>query len=579
MESLAWICLEEKEFEESRDWYTRAVESGNVNSILRKDNFDKALDEARIDSEQFEKIFSNLSTSDENVKSELKSSFSPQVSNLIDACDRVNKFRPHVISYVDMKDSPLEMYWTHFEEIKKQSQDGHPFAQTLLTSMSYFAEGMHYLEKIIAKSINSGEIEHVRAQSIHNLANSFRETEIVACFYPSLLQNVMKVCKTCINTNKSDLDLAARVVYCTALSASQSHEMLPFVKVSCEKYPDEPYLYKIYCGTYAVLQNFKASLKVCIQGLNKFPKNTDLLFCKAGIMKMLPSPRDEVIAAYKEFIKEAPFDQRMIPEAYYNIAYCSLSKESDTAKMYYTKGLEEERKLLPCFIPYTSNVKNVLEAILQVGDNYKNEVSTQLQLMHSTRLRYRETLNKMVESRSKLKHGMVNGPMNQFKPKRVNDMKEITFRDMTPRKDHVYNDRIINLLIAEDPMLGIVSAIHTVVRDDNGDCLNCAFNELDHNDEYVRRCLCFGSKIRVLNPHYRLDIDGSIVLQVDDPKNIILQSSGKDKQFCRYCWKESPNHACGRCKQAKYCCRDCQTNDWKILKHKLICRLEYLENI
>lgn len=335
---------------------------------------------------------------------------------------------------------------------------------------------------------------------------------------------------------------------------------------------------------------------------------------------MTSSPESRVIAAYHEFIKEAPFDDRMIPEAYYNIAFSSLGKgkgknAEKTAREYYSKGLEEEAKLLPCFIPHESQVKTILEVLLALDpkgydhldkkpaktdqpsqkEKPAQEVpkptaaSMKLQLTNPTRLqfvnRHRETLKMMAElcgtmgsgkGKYKARVNMTINPKNdQQMPKDLADIQEIGFRDMNPRKDHVYKKRMINLLISEDPMFGLYTAIHVVVRDDNGDCLNCSFYELDHNDPNVRANLCFGSRISVLNPYYRLAGDGSATLRVDDPKSIIYHWGGKEKPICRYCWKESPPHACSRCSRAKYCGRDCQTQDWKVLNHKLICKLKY----
>lgn len=594
MDSLAWEYLMENELDQAKKWYERAIEAGNITSLLRKHIFYAQLEETRKVIKDISGLGPKLSTPENPSKSE-------DVANLIDVIARVSKHKPNITQNVELGKSPMLKYWTHLEEIQKRAENGHPFAKTLLMSMGYFAEASDFLKKLSSKKTKFAEIEHVREQCIYNLADCFKTTEIVAFFVPSQVTELMKICKAKITHEKSRLVLSARIVYSYLLSASQSSEMLSFTKISNKLYPEEPFFYKIISGIFAVNQNFEASMQIADQGLQRFPKDECLLYCKAGAMKMIKSiPTGEKIAAYKKFIEEAPFDERMIPEAYYNIAFYSLSEKSNTdADKYYAKGMEQEQKLLPCFRPCESNTKSILEALLRLGGNGQqsqasnstdkacksSEAATKLQLTNPARLqivpRHRETFKKIVELHSQ--KSVLNVSVNpQYKhneqiPKHFKDIKEITFRDMNTRNDQVYENRIINLLIIEDPMIGLLSAIHVVVRDDNGDCLNCSLYKLDHSDEYVRKNLCFGSKISLLHPYYRIATDGTFALRVDDPNTIIYRKSGKDNSICRYCWKEHPLHACGRCKRAKYCSRDCQVDDWKVLNHKSICELNYFK--
>lgn len=598
MESLAWKCLSEREYEQAENWYTKALEAGNNHSIQNKEKFYKILEEAR---NYIKEVKAQFQPSDSSAPElETKDRLPVEMLNIVEAIEKVTNNKPSIAGVVELADSPLAQYWNNFEEIQKRAAKGHGFALTLLIAMGHFAEGIADLKKLCSVKMNHSDTALTQEQCIHELADSFRATEIISFFEPSELPVLMRICKAKISNQKSDLDLDVRIVYCFLLTVSQNSEMFSFSKICHQMYPDEVFFYKMHAAAFAVRQDFDASMQVSDQGLNRFPTDEDLLFCKAGAMKMIKSCRDkQVVAAYKEFIKHAPFDERMIPEAYYNMAFYSTGDEK---RMYYKKGLEAELKMLPCLLPYQSNMKSLLDA-LQVFEkkekneqpnktaqtaeqNLKTSSAVNLQLTNPARVQYvqkhRETLKKMTEfhrSKEFIVKVSMKTPKDQEASKHPDGSKEITIRDMNPHKDEVYKKRFINLLIIEDPMFGLLTAIHVVVRDDNGDCLICSFYNLDHFDENVRRSLCFGSKITVMNPYYRLATDGNVALRVDDPKTIIYRSSGKDNPICRYCWKENPQHSCGICKRAKYCCRSCQTDDWKNLKHKLICGLKYFDDM
>ncbi|XP_037040161.1 uncharacterized protein LOC119077107 [Bradysia coprophila] len=585
MESLAWTFLWEKDVEQAGSWYLKALESGNGHSIQNKDKFDKALEKVRL---WLEKVSSETDASPEDL------------GKLIETIERVTNDKPTISKIEEVAGSSVGKYWNNFEEIKKRAQNGYPFAKRLLTSMSYFADSVHGFDQLSAKKVSAADIGFTQDQCISNLANCLRVTEIVVFFHPSELPRLFNLCEARISSRKSALDLDARVVHCFLLSVSQNSEFTSFARVCLQMYPDEIFFYKMQAAALALRQNFEASMKVTDEALQKFPNDECLLYCKAGAMKMIEScGKEKVIAAFKEFIKHAPFDERMIPEAYYNMSFYASDDEQD---IYYQKGMEAELQMLPCLLPYQSKSKSLLDALNAFGKMSKSgvprsattkstepnlkssaAVSSNLQVTNPARVqcvqRHRETLKKMTEMMS-TKNFCASllsiTPQHEQKLATSSDgFKAITLRDMNPHKDTVYTQRLINLMICEDPMFGLLSAIHVVVRDDNDDCINCSFYDLDHYSQTVRQNLAFGSTITVLNPYYRLASDGSVALRVDHPKTIIYRECGKNNPVCRYCWKGNPQHACGSCKRVKYCSRSCQTDDWKILKHKMICGLKY----
>jgi MinD superfamily P-loop ATPase len=60
------------------------------------------------------------------------------------------------------------------------------------------------------------------------------------------------------------------------------------------------------------------------------------------------------------------------------------------------------------------------------------------------------------------------------------------------------------------------------------------------------------------------------MIRVDDPDSILFIEESK-KDICRFCGQSDSRFKCSKCDKAKYCSKECQTSDWKLLKHKLIC--------
>lgn len=585
MESLAWKHLYDKELEQAESWYARAMESGNEHSIRNREKFCEVRESLRKYLKEME---------DESEKRNPK-----DVQNLIDAIEQATDNNLYISKMASLADSPIEKYWRHLEEIQKRAKKGHPFAKRLLTSMSYFAESVQLLDRIKSTKMSAGDLAIAHEQFLQNLANSLRVTEIVVFFLPNELPRLLKICETKISSRKSDLDRDARVVYSFLLSVSQTSEFFQFTRICLQLYSDEAFFYRMHAAALALQNKFEASMKVSDQGLQKFPTDESLLSCKAGAVKLVNSSGEkQIIAAYKAFLKHASFDERGVPEAYYYLAFYSSKEERE---VYYQKGVEAEKQMIPCFLPYECKAKNVLDALMafeKTNEKGQSKPSTKssmkkdskssnvLQVTDPARIqcvqRHRETLKKMSEMTFPNMHVAklsINPQHEQKMSDQPENIKGITLRDMNPHKDMVYKKRLINLVISDDPMFGLLSAIHVVVRDDNNDCINCSFYDLDHFDKNVRENLAFGSKITVLNPYYRLATDGSVALRVDDPKTIIYRVAGKDNLICRYCWKEKPQHTCGGCKRVKYCSRDCQIEDWKTLKHKIVCGLEYFNGM
>jgi hypothetical protein len=330
-------------------------------------------------------------------------------------------------------------------------------------------------------------------------------------------------------------------------------------------------------------------------------------------MKILISATDEykyedIIAAYEKFIAAAPFDDRMIPEAYYSMAYLTLTYGKHIPNYfglmedYYKQGLEAEEKILPCFLPYkASQAKPICEAKIKQKSQVQSKVKKlggsaavvskgispssgnerSLQPTNPARVEAVVRFRKMFKSLDAIASAnyktniSVQPKSKQTIPRSLANLEEITFSEMITTKDQVYNGRLLNLTVTEDPMVGMLSAIDLIAKDKNDDNLKISFYKLDH--QTAKTDLSFGSQITIINPYFRIAADGTLAIEVDDPRSVIYHRDS-NKSICRYCWKENPKYSCAICGRAKYCSKECQNQDWKVLKHKHICKLSCFDD-
>ena len=81
-----------------------------------------------------------------------------------------------------------------------------------------------------------------------------------------------------------------------------------------------------------------------------------------------------------------------------------------------------------------------------------------------------------------------------------------------------------------------------------------------------------GATFLIMNPYIRMAADGKPMIRIDDPRSLVAVDNGEvDGKMCRYCGDMGAKFSCARCLSAVYCSKECQTDDWKLLDHKLVC--------
>jgi tetratricopeptide (TPR) repeat protein len=267
-----------------------------------------------------------------------------------------------------LQTTPNGKYWPYLDDLQKRAEAGCPFTQKMVESMHYFEEGLKNL-KLIAEATGPLEnFQRIQEQCVRRIADCYKTEPMVAYYQPPELLDVLKeVCEATMTEERSDLDLAARICYCCTLASFETSitDALIFCKVSHKKYPSELYFYVAYMRALTVTGNREAAMKICLKGLKQFPNSAQLLFRKAENIAAAGSPSTgEIILAWKEFVEKVPYDHPDLPHSHYVLCalVSSLHGGDEEARTLYTKGLELEEKLLPCFSPVRPEIKMVTES-------------------------------------------------------------------------------------------------------------------------------------------------------------------------------------------------------------------------
>lgn len=139
----------------------------------------------------------------------------------------------------------------------------------------------------------------------------------------------------------------------------------------------------------------------------------------------------------------------------------------------------------------------------------------------------------------------------------------------------VWENRVMFLTVIDEALSGFgLFDIYVVAEDSKRSAIRVVL-KCFQQDELVQRKFGFGSKLTILKPHTIASfVDGGKVVQVFDQSTIICENNVGEKTLCRFCLKPGATQNCSRCKWARYCNKECQSLDWKMLKHKKICMLQ-----
>lgn len=120
-----------------------------------------------------------------------------------------------------------------------------------------------------------------------------------------------------------------------------------------------------------------------------------------------------------------------------------------------------------------------------------------------------------------------------------------------------------------------VRSLMTILADDHGKGVEVAlYNNLSVQLPHWQECFPRGMKIGIVEPFLKWASDGTIMIRVEDPNDIVYMTPVCSWRGCRLPALEDGKvalKACARCKQASYCGKECQRKAWKD-GHKESCK-------
>ncbi|CAF4232928.1 unnamed protein product [Rotaria sp. Silwood2] len=567
MLTLAELLLSKNNFQMAKIWYDRACEAGNVVAQENRDQFAKKIEE----SQQF------------------ISQCSP---NKLEEANAVEYF----IGLFRTKHAPSVLsdhsYIKDYKMLSEHANRGSITAKQLCDALDNFAQALNIL--LLSESLT----EKQEDMFVHELSQCYRIEHIVAQIPCQLHKRVSEVvdrvlcrCTKESNSIASQLDEDVRLCYATL--HMNSYELIDQFLAPCkQKYPKSIYFFLASGAANGFLRRPDIGLYNINNGLEIEPDNCELLYHKAVLLRHLGIDIDEAIKAYQTFLRVAPKDHRKVPEAYYEMAICYIQGYTpnvaiDWVKKLYVEGQQAEKLQLPCFLPYKSDNIAYLKPMfdMEFVQNTKpvidNNRKQRLTDPHRVEVieKHREWEGKTLQEKHNPGYTVISSTLKprvkKQTAKSLIGLKPIALREMDPTKDQVYNGYVLSVTIIEKTYSWIPS-IHLVIEDENFDCERMlVYNFPEEQGEYlISKLYTIGSKMDIINPYLRIGAnDMKPTIRVDDFSSIVMQSeSERILNMCRYCCKANASKICSQCQQAHYCSKECQIMDWKLYKHKLICK-------
>ncbi|CAF3494606.1 unnamed protein product [Rotaria socialis] len=571
MQSLAKMLLDKNELQMAKIWYDRACEAGNIITQNHRPMFEKLLQEKQQEIDQCP------------LKTVKRINATENVTELCQGKENVDK-------------QTDQSHDNDYSILIEHANRGSITARRMCDVLQHLEQALSIIKQ--AKTLTENE-ENV---FVHELSQCFRIEHIVGQFptieirrkTDEIVDRVLHRCATDTKSTDgvSQLDEDVRLCY-AVLHMDSLSEIVEFLGPCKQKYPKSIIFFQLSAVVNYLLGQYETTLYDTNIGLEIDPHNSELLYKKAMALRLIGKDMSETITAYRAFFAAAPKDHRKVPESYYAMASCYFAHEKhqdniDNVKKIYQQGEEAEKLQLPCFLPYKSNNKTLIKQILDEKSSLNTEAPTPV-ITNKSRLRNPNRIAIIVEHR-KWQSRFLQASDSSFRPvayitrkprvpqrtvKSLLGLKPITIREMNPINDHVYEGYVLSVTIIGEAYSWKPS-IHLLIEDEHLDCIKiCVYGFPEDQGEYfTTKVFRIGSKMNIINPYLRIPPSDQIpVVRVDEFSSIMMQSESEYiVNMCRCCGEANALHACSKCKQARYCTKECQAIDWELYQHKLICK-------
>jgi len=510
MLTLAQLFVRKNDSKMAKSWHEQACESGNRFARMCRDEFEKF--------SKFRQDFVN------NVPPVLLQMLNQQIDilNSLDAAKTIYRAvdQPSIISY--------------YNELAELANDGSITAKNMCDALDHWSTAF----KLLIKTESLTEIEE--NTFVHELSQCYRIEHIVSQYFDfkirekinEIIDKVFERITKQLRDGTSQLDEDVRICYVIAHMDSKESTLL-FLKQCKEKYPKCIYFFEHAAAINGFLEKYEDLLYEANCGLELDPNYTELLYFRAVALRLIHRDMNQAIEAYQNFLSSAPKDHRKVPESYYSMANCyfmcsTQTDRSDIIKQKYQQGLEAEKLQMPCFLPYQSNSKTVLELNLNINlelrrlktepDPYRVRLITKHRESENNRSRMSEFSKDIIVSKT---HAPL---LKQSIAKSLVGLKPISLKEMVSQKDHVYSDYVITLTIIEETRFWTPS-IRLIVEDENHDCERMFIYAFPPNEgQYlVTKVFRSGNRMQVINPYLRFGAyDLERMIRVDDFSSILM---------------------------------------------------------
>ncbi|KAG0221216.1 hypothetical protein BGW41_007109 [Actinomortierella wolfii] len=483
--------------------------------------------------------------------------------------------------------SKLTVGYQYDLKLLAKRKDKSVFSNRMYVSVLRFLEAMEIFRKIAGRS--TAVLDSDSRSFIRRLAECYKLEHYVGTIPIEICEQVRRhvhmlliESDRAVQRSNDDDELAfnqdCRVCY--AILNMQSDEIIDFLTECIKKYPNNI----SFLDMRGCMYTFKEKYELALRDFNRVEEiakdDEENLYSKASTLRLM-ARYNQAIDVFNKFLSVASVDHRKVPEAYYAMGVCVMSKgdgkkinTEDIAK-YYEKGLNAEKEQMPFFLPYESTCKELLEAMLRstgVSPAIKAEVKEKPVVKPIDPLRkelivnHRRGVHEFSKiSNRKYKLNLTAKPSEtQSAPTSLIGLKPTYLNEIDPTAERVHHGHVLELTLITEPLDNSMS-ISFVAEDSNSDVQRVSLYNFDKS-----HLLGIGAKINIINPYLRIALDGKPVIRVDDPNSVFV-SPQRIVDMCHFCGKANSKYSCSKCKKSKYCSKECQVLDWKEYNHKLVC--------
>uniref|UniRef100_A0AC35G173 Tetratricopeptide repeat protein n=1 Tax=Panagrolaimus sp. PS1159 TaxID=55785 RepID=A0AC35G173_9BILA len=312
-----------------------------------------------------------------------------------------------------------------------------------------------------------------------------------------------------------------------------------------KQFPENEYLAEKLCFDFLIFINgeLEAALNQIEMALKRHPKSLRLLYFYAVILEKQEPPSEKCIKAFDAFFDAAPKDNPNVPACHYLKAdyYAIIGNKSKFFECY-KDGLAAEKKQLPCFLPYNFKGKSAVDflyafytkdSVIKATDKghrfeqIKADPKRKLLLVQN-----RQSFISQIEGdeTTDLFSEMSLKPLSSSSfPPNWKSLKPITFKDIDPTKNKIYDGCVLEVRIIDWPFL--FTNIQTKIEDKNGDVNRITIcnwpKSGDRKNDILEAMKVFrpNVKISIINPYYRISSNGENTILVESPKFIKFDTS------------------------------------------------------